>query len=483
MEYPEWVLEHKRKGTELRCINGKYYLYEVTSRWNPDKKRAQKITGPMLGRITEEDGFVPSKRYKKTEEVQSVCVKEYGASGFIKETVAKELMEKLKEYFPQEHTELFCMALFRLIYQSPIKNMDLHYINSYLSDEYGSIKSLKDKRCSGILKTVGEKRDKIASFFKSAITKDNYLLIDATDVLSHSKELGINRKGYSSKMLFEPQVNLMFIFSETLKQPVYYRILPGDIKEVKAFRLCLEESGIKQAVLIADKGFYSKNNIERLDEENLNYIIPLRRNITLIDYTPLKKGNKRSMNGYFKYRDKYIWYYSRKINNKILYVYFDEYQKNRETKDYMNRIETHPENYFLENFYEKEFKFGTFVLYTNLSDSEENSAESVYNKYKCRNNIEVMNNVLKNLLHADRTYMRNEKSLEGWMFVNYLALQIYYKIYLLLNKHNLLKKYSVNDLLIHLATIKKIKINQKWFNAEINVKTLKLIDKLDIHIT
>ena len=50
-KHPQWATRHKRKGTELRLINGRYYLYEVSSKWNPEKKRAQKITGKLLGRI------------------------------------------------------------------------------------------------------------------------------------------------------------------------------------------------------------------------------------------------------------------------------------------------------------------------------------------------------------------------------------------------------------------------------------------------
>jgi hypothetical protein len=81
MNHPEWALKHKKKGTELRLIRGTYYLYEVTSRWNPEKKRAQKITGRLLGKITP-DGFIPSSRYLQ-KPIQSVVVKEYGANHFL----------------------------------------------------------------------------------------------------------------------------------------------------------------------------------------------------------------------------------------------------------------------------------------------------------------------------------------------------------------------------------------------------------------
>ncbi len=56
--HPDWALAHKRKGTELRLIRGIYYLYEVSSKWSPEKKHAVKITGKLLGKITEKDGFV-----------------------------------------------------------------------------------------------------------------------------------------------------------------------------------------------------------------------------------------------------------------------------------------------------------------------------------------------------------------------------------------------------------------------------------------
>ena len=32
--YPEWVLKHKTKGTNISRIKGKYYLYAVSSKWN-----------------------------------------------------------------------------------------------------------------------------------------------------------------------------------------------------------------------------------------------------------------------------------------------------------------------------------------------------------------------------------------------------------------------------------------------------------------
>ncbi|GHT97420.1 hypothetical protein FACS1894126_1430 [Alphaproteobacteria bacterium] len=46
--------------------------------------------------------------------------------------------------------------------------------------------------------------------------------------------------------------------------------------------------------------------------------------------------------------------------------------------------------------------------------------EELYEIYKQRNEIETMFD--ENFLEADKTYMQNKFVLEGWLFVNFLAM-------------------------------------------------------------
>ena len=46
---PDWVKKYKTKGVEIRVSGNNYYAYEMTSRWNSEKKRADKVTGKYLG--------------------------------------------------------------------------------------------------------------------------------------------------------------------------------------------------------------------------------------------------------------------------------------------------------------------------------------------------------------------------------------------------------------------------------------------------
>lgn len=79
--------------------------------------------------------------------------------------------------------------------------------------------------------------------------------------------------------------------------------------------------------------------------------------------------------------------------------------------------------------------------------------------------------------------MQNEKSLEGWMFINYIALCWYYKIYSLLVNHKLINKVSVNDILQRLSKINKVRINSSWVLSEITAKTNSLIKTLGVTVT
>lgn len=60
MAHPDWVLKYKTKNTEIRFVKGKYYLYNITSVWSPEKKRTKKVTEKYVGSIDEEYGLIPA---------------------------------------------------------------------------------------------------------------------------------------------------------------------------------------------------------------------------------------------------------------------------------------------------------------------------------------------------------------------------------------------------------------------------------------
>lgn len=478
--HPEWALKHKKPGTELRFLKGRYYLYEVSSKWNKEKKRAQKITGKILGNITEDKGFTPSgEKVFPNLQFRELSVKSSGMGSFI-ESVFKDVLPALRKHFGFEAESIFCASLMRLAHQSPLKNMELHFKQDFLSETFPDV-SLSDKKMTVLLKNIGENREKINSFFKEFSKPGEHILMDMTAIHSKSKEMSLNYLGYNSNGTFDPQANLLLLFSQTLHEPVYYRLLPGNIRDVKSVKLTLKEAGIKDAVFIADKGFYSASNVIELESAELQYIIPLKRNHTLIDYKPLKKG-KRGLTHYFKYQERYIFCaISKNIDGKILYIFLDDRLKFEEEQSYLNRIDVQKEDKLsIKEFHKGAHTFGTFAVLTNLADR---TPLEIYQMYKSRMEVETAFDAFKNTLQADRTYMQNDHSLEGWMFINYLSLLAYWRILKLLVSKELLSKVSIKDLLTHLLYIKKLRINGEWHQAEITDKTKKLFSKLGHTIT
>ena len=187
---PDWALKYKKKGTEIRYINGHYYLYQITSKWDPKKKRPVKVTLGLLGKITEQ-GFVESQkrvleRNAKVDE-QELIIKEYGLSAFIEEQLSGYI-EKIKKHFPSHWQFIVATSYLRLGYQSRIKQYQYHYQRSFLSEKYGKV-GLSSGVVSKKLRELGSQRKSIVEFFKEFRQKEDHIVFDGTDLISESGQL------------------------------------------------------------------------------------------------------------------------------------------------------------------------------------------------------------------------------------------------------------------------------------------------------
>lgn len=478
MAHPDWVLKHKIKGSEVKHINGNYYLYKVSSRWNKEKKRSEKISGKLIGRITTE-GLCSRSSEVAQILAKSISVKEYGASHYLYQK-HNPILQALRSHFPDWHKELFALSIYRLLYHAPLKNMPLHYEQSYLSELLPAAQ-LSDKKITALLRSVGSQREQIVNCLKALMEGNSFILLDVTHITSFSDEVDIAQVGYNSQRTYDPQVNLFFMFSTDLSLPVYYRLLPGNVRDVSAMKLSIVESGLQNVTIVADKGFCSQKNIADLDEAQLKYLLPLRRNSSLVSYTPLHTVNEQVLQ-YFIFKEQPVWYYTiHQPDSKRVIVFVNDYLKAAEKQDFIQRIENKTEGYDMDKFYQKKDAFGTLALITNLA--EDHLPEQIYQRYKTRTHIEQLFDVFKNILHADRTYMRGGTEMEAWLFINFLATAYYYQLYRVLTEKGLLKKYTPKDILLYLSGIKALKINQKWEVAEIPKKTAELIAQIEKPIT
>jgi transposase len=247
-----------------------------------------------------------------------------------------------------------------------------------------------------------------------AQNNEQFVLIDSTHIMSESENLAINRPGYNGSFDFGKQLRLMYIFSTHLKKPVYYRLIQGNIPDISAMRLCVKEMGVENVIYIADKGFYSRTNIALLDEQRLQYIIPLRRSNGALEYTPLEQPNFKKLHNYFMYQGRIIWYYPCQKDGLNLVTFLDERLRVEEERDYLERILTHPESHSRPAYEQNLPGFGTLTLLGKTISSRD--PWQLYEIYKRRNEIEIMFDSYKTFLQADTLYMQNRHVLVRMAF-------------------------------------------------------------------
>lgn len=481
MAHPQWALDHKKPGTELRNIGGRYYLYQITSAWDKEEKCTKKITLGMIGVITEKDGLLPKgtvKRGRKPLTRRTITSKEYGASFFLQK-IGKDICDALKKHFPYYWEELFIMAVQRVLHQASLKNMEFLFEESFLSEEFKDVQ-LSKNHLTETLKNIGSNRTPIIQFMKEFITGCEHIVFDTTHTITQSQNMHLARKGYNPEHIFDPQVNLFYIFSVDKQEPTYYRLVPGNIQGMSALKLCLKEAEIQDCIAIGDKGFCSETNLNTLEETRIQYILPLRRDSKLICYNRLNFKND-TCDGYFFYKGRPIFYIGmeQKDGRKVI-VFIDKSLALEEEKNYLKRLDEGYEGYSMEKYTSKILTFGTLSMITNCLEFP---PQKVYENYKSRMEIETVFDMYKNLLHADRSYMHCDSSMEAWVFINHIATMLYYKVFNLLKTKNYLKTICPLDLLDRLSRVTKLNIKNQWILSEINSKSMKIFSKLNIPVT
>jgi transposase len=469
MELPKWVLKHKKKGTEVRRLNGRYYLYKISSRWDPGKRRAKKVTEKFLGTITE-DGMIKPRHERMKESMKNVSVKEFGATAFLLEACG-DVADALRKEYPEEWRRIFTFSAFRLMHNSPLKNLRTHYNGSYLSETLGRV-PLSPKVMGKFLRELGKEREKMKRFMKNFVEGTKFAVIDTTHVFSLSEGIITAVTGHNSRGECLPQTRLLLVHSLDRHMPAYFRMLQGDITDVTAVPLTVKEAGIENAVLIGDKGFYSDGNVKVLEESGIKYVLPVSRNLSLANYRPFMSADRTRLDGHFFFENRVIWHCSRTRWGRKVITYLDPKLKAEEERDFLLRVDKKKGE--LDEFGKKQHMLGTITVVTDCQESPEH----VFGLLKRRVEVEFAFNAFKNTINADRTYMRDDFQLEGWMFVNFVSLIMYYRIYGLLLGAGLLKRYSPKDVILHLSRVFRLRMGDGWVLSEVPKKPRVILERL-----
>lgn len=450
-DFPGWVLKLKGPGIQIRNIGNNYYAYRPRTRWDKTKKKTVSLPPEYLGVVTPR-GIV---RKQAISGIRGDY--EYGNVALLYGIAETSLNPILRRVFPYLYQRIMAYVLLREIQPLPMKSVRYLYDKTWLSricDESMSAGSI-----SGMLSSLTE--ESMIEVMRSLSVRGEYILIDSTAIFSRSANISILEIGHNSHNTHKPQINLMMLFSSSRREPTFIRIIPGSIRDVSTMKATMLMAGVERCVIIADKGFYSAENIKKLRKMHLSFIIPLKRNSSLIP-------GGEEFSGAFDYDGRPVKYW---LPQNGVYAFEDPILRMEEEKDYLDRMMKGKRS--RKRFSEDSGDFGKLHL---LSDLHEDP-ERIYRLYKQREYVEYAFNVFKNDLDADRSYLRDDRMLFSYLFLNMLALNIHFQI---LNRID--GKYSVRDVLLILSRVKIYQLDGNEIMGEIPKKARELVDKLKVDL-
>ncbi len=111
---------------------------------------------------------------------------------------------------------------------------------------------------------------------QARVVEDSWIAIDSTSFTVYGTRLADSHYGKNKEHDPQPQVNMLVLYDVTTGQPVYYRVLPGNITDARTLATTLKEldlKGFKLIQFLLDRGYISFETLELLVKRKLGFIM------------------------------------------------------------------------------------------------------------------------------------------------------------------------------------------------------------------
>lgn len=489
-------LNHVNKKTGIT------YVYESVSFWDKEKKqpRNKQVCVGKLDPVSGE--FIPSKRLNPEQAaIRDPAVTAFAeiiGPSFVLDAIGAQLgLEKLlRSCFPKEYQQIQAMAYYLAIQGGP-----LSYCETWCKSHLPSVEGLTSQRISEILCAISiDKRQAFFSNWMDKVLEDDYLCYDITSISSYSELNEYIKYGHNRDLDKLPQLNLAILFGQKGRLPVYFERTPGNITDVTTLHNLLKTFNaleIKKLHYVMDKGFYSKKNVDDLfaAREKFTLSVPMNNKWVqhaIDDIYEVIHGPQ----GYQKLDNEILYVHSRLYpwgNEKrrcYLHLYYNAHARagavdrfTEELISYKKELESgetinaHQEAYDTFFVIKTTPKRGTQVTYNDLAVSQyinryagfqallTNSIKDPLESmqiYRDKDVVEKCFDDLKNQLDMKRLRMHSSATVDGRLFVQFIALIYMSALRKEMRKSSLIKQYTTRELLQEMGTLTKIKYSGKY---------------------
>ena len=497
--------------------SGITYAYESISYWDKDKQQSRSKR-TLIGRVDTETGRIVAtdgrcrRKEKAAMEGSPTPVTEckrlfYGAT-YLLSAIGEKLgiINDLKSCFPDTYEQILSIAYYLILEDNnPLSRFekwsDLH------EHPYG--KALSSQRSSELFASITEEAR--IRFFKlqgKRRSEKEYWAYDISTFSSYSETLKLVQYGYNKEHDHLPQLNLALLFGEESGLPFYYRKLAGNIPDSKTVVNLLADLsvlGFKKVKLIMDRGFYKEANINDLYKEHLKFLVAAKTSLSFIRkeidqvYDEIRMFDHYNQDhNVYGYTVASRWEYSQqrpykgdilKEKRRIyihLYYNIDKAAEDERNMDILlatlrDELQTGKRKDTHEKLYNKYFEikatpkrglqitakkdaiqkakryYGFFALLSN----QKMDALTALSLYRAKDIIEKAFGNLKERLNMRRFLVSSEKSLDGKLFVEFVALIFLSYINKQMHSEKMYKDYTLQGALDKLDVIECFKYPER----------------------
>ena len=472
-------------SSTVKQIGGHYYVYEHLRVRDPETRKMKNASGKCLGKITLEDGFIPSNKSIMKDDISILDCGQY-LIGFKN---SKDVLDLLMKFFNQDEAKtIYCLGLMYFangftkirdaldVYESSI--LKLLFKNLHLSEN----------SLSKFLKALGQRPKRLESFEQALINKGSgYYALDGHVILSTSTQNDLAAYGNKYSKIGNTQQNLMCIFDVELNRPISCKAFDGGTLDMTYVEELFDIYSFHNTVFIADAGFYSPRAINLFVANGNKYVMPLPakykdfknavKEISFEGEFTYSKGNgKKAHKSLISYKE----LAKNSLNGNRLIMFRDEEMNMKLRAEYRASIgtdDTHTE----EKYLKYKDTFGLIILETNMEDAP----EAIYSTYKKRWKIETYYNHVKNFeqfkaLHDKDYYVAQSESfilaIEGLIYSAFMrALQS--------SKEKVLANKSQNECISIAARLKLSQhADKRWHKNQLRDTVMKLLVALNVDL-
>ncbi len=454
---PAEILKFKPRGTMVKNIHGRYYVYAMENVKNPTTGKWQTKTKEILGKITIEDGYV-------SNEDAGYTVLEYGAYH-----MAEECADEIKVQFQQafgkgeDARRIWVLALIYSVNGfRPISAISLLYRKSSLAISYPALK-MGETAVSNILENLGRRDTESKKFQALLLQSVKEMAIDGHVIPRYSKLDGMTEYGYKYKTIGSEQVNLLTAYDVTKNRPVAMRMFDGSKNDKASVKEMIKDVLIEGCLYLMDRGFNSPELKEILSAKKATYIMPLSSNMTSYQEA-LKRKRGRMKTFIYRRREgihiikSVVEYQVSSDENGTRTIYFRNlHEAEGEKANYLECIEKKVSGYTEAKLEVVEKTFGVLILET----THGGTPEEIYNYYKDRWSIETYYDYLKHQMDFNALGVQDWAKLQGLAFMMLLATLINGSIQERLKQSSLSGVY-MPEVLLTASSVKAMKRNDIW---------------------